>query len=251
MLSGEADFAQADPMYVPISREKGGRTKVVAQVVGRIALWGVARDPSIPDMTGTTLRGKKIATQPRPMSAYTYTITLLSQLNLQPDTDVEIISGTPGTEIAALLQGQADFMVSTEPLVSQAESAGAHVVLSFPTLLGDRAFSGLMAREDFIRSNRALVISTVRAYQKALTDIHADRESAFASARKYFPQMSDAVLKAAVERLTNEEVFPRSILVSEQSWFSATAARIAVGDLNASVPLEEACDLSIMRDADK
>ena len=33
MLSDEADFSQAAPMYVPISREKGGKTKVVAQVV--------------------------------------------------------------------------------------------------------------------------------------------------------------------------------------------------------------------------
>ena len=33
MLSDEADFSQAVPMYVPISREKGGKTKVVAQVV--------------------------------------------------------------------------------------------------------------------------------------------------------------------------------------------------------------------------
>lgn len=37
MLSGEAHFSQADPMYVPISREKGSQTKVVAQVVARIS----------------------------------------------------------------------------------------------------------------------------------------------------------------------------------------------------------------------
>src|SRR6266404_6389999 len=41
MLSGQANFSVADPMYVPISREKGGRTKVVAQVVARIAVWGL------------------------------------------------------------------------------------------------------------------------------------------------------------------------------------------------------------------
>jgi NitT/TauT family transport system substrate-binding protein len=45
MLSGEADFSEADPMYVPISRQKGGETKVVAQVVARIAVWGLAMDP--------------------------------------------------------------------------------------------------------------------------------------------------------------------------------------------------------------
>ena len=56
MLSGEADFSQADPMYVPISREKGSKTKVVAQVVGRIAVWGLSMSGS--DMSADSLQGK-------------------------------------------------------------------------------------------------------------------------------------------------------------------------------------------------
>src|SRR5437870_3776698 len=50
MLSGQAQFSQADPMYVPISREKGAKTKVVAQVVARIAVWGVTMNPRVQTM---------------------------------------------------------------------------------------------------------------------------------------------------------------------------------------------------------
>src|SRR5579864_2819825 len=50
MMSGQAQFSQADPMYVPISREQGAKTRVVAQVVARIAVWGVALDPAIHGM---------------------------------------------------------------------------------------------------------------------------------------------------------------------------------------------------------
>ncbi len=104
MLSGDAQFAQADPMYVPISRQKGAKTKVVAQVVARIAVWGVTMEPAIQTMdSAKVLKGKKISTHVRPMTAYTYTLELIKDLGLKPDVDVTIVQSQPGTELVPLL----------------------------------------------------------------------------------------------------------------------------------------------------
>ena len=128
MISGNADFSQADPMYVPISREKGAETKVVAQVVGRIAVWGSTLPPDIKAMDASTLQGKSIATHPRPMTAYTYTLKAITDAGLIPDKDVNIIQSKPGTELIPFFDKKAEFVMTVEPNTSIAETKGAHIV---------------------------------------------------------------------------------------------------------------------------
>jgi NitT/TauT family transport system substrate-binding protein len=238
-------------MYVPISREKGGQTKVVAQAVGRIAVWGVTMDPNVSDMSATSLRGKKITTHPKPMTAYTYTIKTIEEAGLKPEKDVEIITGSPGTEIVPLLNRQADFMMTIEPNTSKAVTQGAHVVLSYPKSLGDQVFTGLMTREDYIKNNRHVVVAVVRSYQKALDDIRANPSSAFISAKKYFPQLEDLVIQLALKRIIDEEVLPKSVLIPDDSWRKAIDVRVKVGDLKSPSSREGNCDLSIMEEAVK
>lgn len=251
MLSGEANFSQADPMYVPISREKGSRTKVVAQVVGRIAVWGVTKDPNIQEITKDTLKGKTIATQPRPMTAYTYTIKLINDFGLTPEKDVKIIETKPPNEIIPFLQGQADYAMTIEPATSTTVSQGAHVVLSYPKLLGDQIFTGLMATEDYISNNPNIVQSVINAYQRALRDLHESPENGVVTARIYFPQLNDSVLQLAIKRLTEENVFPLDVLVSEESWNKAIRVRMEVGDLKSLVPLNEGVANSFAENAQK
>lgn len=249
MLSGEAQFSQADPMYVPISREKGAKTKVVAQVVGRIAVWGVTMDRSVNKIDINTLRGKKIATHPRPMTAYTYAVQTIKDAGLDPEKDVEIIQSTPGTEIAPLLARRADFAMTLEPNVSRAEAQGAHVVHSFPKLLGDQIFTGLMTTEKYIQDNRSTVIAVVKAYQRSLDDIHKNPLAAVATAKKAFPQLDDGVIRAALRRMMNEKVVPKSVMVSEDSWNKAVAVRVKAGDLRRTWPRSLSCDIPVMKES--
>lgn len=249
MLSGEADFSQADPMYVPISREKGSQTKVVAQVVARIAVWAVAKDPAIKEWTAETVRGKKISTQVRPMTAYTYAVKAVKELGLDPDKDVEILQNQPGTEIVPLFNGHADFAFTLEPNVSKVVAQGAHVVLSLPERLGDIVFTGLMAREDYIRGHRDTVVKVVKAYQRALDEIRKAPDHAVVSAMKYFPQLDKAVINVALRRLVNEHVIPDSVLITEDSWKRANTVRVESGDLRAAVHLTAGCDVTLMSEA--
>lgn len=182
------------------------------------------------------------------MTAYTYTVKTIRDLGLEPERDVKIIQSTPGTEIVPLLAGRADFALTLEPNTSRAVAQGAHVVLSYPTMLGDQVFTGLMARTDFIDANRETVVKVVRAYQQALSDLRSNAASGISTARKYFPEIEEDVLRLGVERMVAEKVIPESVEISQESWQRAIAVRVAAGDLPAQVPLEDGCNLDIMRE---
>jgi len=244
MLSGDADFSQADPMYVPISREKGSRTKVVAQVVARIAVWGLTKSPGIEAMTRESLLGKTVATQPRPMTAYTYTIKTINDVGLVPGKDVKIIETQSPNEIIPFLNGQADYAMTIEPNTSIAESQGARVILSYPKLLGDQIFTGLMTTEDYISTNPDVVQGVVNAYQRALRDLHENPQDGITTAKIYFPQLDDSVLQLAIKRLTEESVLPSDVGVPEESWVKAIKVRVDVGDLKRTIPRTEAVETS-------
>jgi NitT/TauT family transport system substrate-binding protein len=251
MISGEAQFSVADPMYVPIAQEKGGDARVVAQVVGRIAVWGVVKDASLNISSAADVRGKRIATHQKPMTAYTYTVQWLRDGGLDPDKDVTLVAGAPGSEIAALLAGQADVMFSLEPNTSRVVLQGGKVIYSFPQALGDQIFTGLMTKESYAKQNRTVVENVVRALQRALSELHADPDKGLPAAKKFFPQVDEPVLKAALTRITSEEVLPKSVLVSEESWNKAIKVRVDAGDLKRPFTRQESCDLELMDTATK
>ena len=236
MLNGEADIAVADPMYVPISRESGARTRVVGQVVARIAVWALSRRPNATAFDAATLKGRTISTHPRPMTAYTYTLNRLNELGLQEGTDIKVVQSRPGSEIAPFLAKRADFVVTLEPGASTAEAAGAHVIFSWPEALGDRIFTGLMVREDVLANRPYMVDGSLRAIQRAMVDIRVNRAAAITTAAKFFPGVDRAILERAVKRMLAEQVLPRSVRISQESWQSAVTARRASGDLKADAP---------------
>jgi NitT/TauT family transport system substrate-binding protein len=245
MLNGEADFAVADPMYVPISQQKGSDTRVIAQIVARIAVWGVAKDGNIPANDSAALRGKRISTHQQPMTAYTYTVKTLRDAGLDPEKDVFLITGAPGSEFAAFSSGDAEVMFSLEPNTSRAILRGAKLIRSFPADLGDQVFTGLMTRGEILRGKRSVAEGIVRGIERALDDLQSNPDVALTSAKKFFPQIEDAVLKAAIKRLVDESVIPKSLVISKESWDKAVKVRLESGDLKRSFSLEESCDFSL------
>lgn len=239
MMSGEAQFSQADPMYVPISNEKKADTRVIAQVVSRIAVWGLTMDTATKEMSNVTLKGKTISTQTSPMTAYTYTIKTITDLGLTPDKDVKVIQTKPGGEITPMLSGQAEYSMTLEPNVSIATNRGAKVILSYPKILGDQIFTGLIAKQSFINQNTETVIAVLKSYQESINDLYANKEAAIATAIKYFPQLDRKIVTDAVNRILDEEVIPKSILMTEESWDKAMKVRVQAGDLSKESSREE------------
>jgi NitT/TauT family transport system substrate-binding protein len=238
LFGKSADFAQADPMYVPIARSHGASAKVVAQVVARVALWAVTTDSRIKTLDAQALKGRTISTHPRPMTAYTYTVRLARDLGLN-EPDFRILQNQPGAELAPLLANKASVAVTIEPQVSIAVARGAHVIYSFANR--DQIFTGLLTRDDVIQQRPGTVKAVVAAYQDALDDIHSSPERALATAVKYFPGVERSVLIAALQRLTRDRVIPTTIRVDESSWNRAVAVRVEAGDLKPPIPTFAEC----------
>jgi len=249
MTTGHADFAVADPMYVPISREKGADTKVVGQIVSRIAIWALARNPSVQSFNYAEVVNKTVVTHPRPMTAYTYTANYLQSQGLKIGENVQLTQATPGTEVAVFLAGRADFVVTLEPGASTAEAGGGHVVYSWPDALGDLIFTALMTREQTIKQHRTMVLKVIRALYRSFDDLRKNRSAALSTAKKYFPQIDSQILQTAIDRLIKDRVFPDSPIISRASWKRAVLARLQIGDLKGPAPYDSNIDSALIAEA--
>jgi len=239
MLTGNADFASSDPMFVPISRQKGARTKVVAQIVARIAAWALAPNSQGSGFDLKALQGRTISTVQRPTTWYTYTANYVHALGLVDGFSVTILQNRAGSELAPFLSHRADFVVTAEPGASIAENAGAHIVYSWPQKLGDRIFTGLSTREEVIAKRRPMVLKVIRAIQRSLADLAAHPEDAAATAKIYFPGVPAPVLEHAVRHLVQDHVVPASIEITPESWRNAVDARREAGDITKDAPYSE------------
>ena len=232
IISGEADVAQADPMYAPISQEKGSDVVVIGQIVGRIGLWALARPGTNIPFSGEGLKGSTIITHPKPMTSHTYAELFLLQNGLT-ENDATFIEAKPGTEVATYAaETRAQFIVTVEPVASILEGQGAKIVHSWPEALGDRIFTGLMVRRAEIDAKPDQFRRLLKAYQRALDDIAEKRPSVATTAIKFFPNLNQLTLSKALGRLRDDHVFPRSFQISPSSWNSAVKARKDAGELN-------------------
>ena len=144
-------FGIGDPTMVPISVESGGPGKVVGTVVQRAHYFGVSKTAS-KIINPVQFKGMTIVTSPEPNTNYSVTKRLLEQAGLKVGTDVKMIAVAPGTEIAAMLAGQADVAIAYQPNVAAAEAQGAKIVFDFSTAIGPFCNTGIMVLNDTSRA---------------------------------------------------------------------------------------------------
>jgi NitT/TauT family transport system substrate-binding protein len=243
VVGGSAEFGQGDPMMVLLSRQNGGPGKIVGNVVGRVAFWGVAVDSKQTPITKPQdFAGKRVATYPAPNTIYALQQRALLAGDLKLGKDSFIVETQFGTELAALFAGKADIAMTLEPVVSQALAKGAHVVYSFPEQYGDFPLTGLMVKDELIQTNPELLQHALNAYQKALTYAYQDTNGAIAIAIKEFPDVDKVVIENAVRRMLSEETIPKVVTLNKDSFAKAAAVRREIGDLTKGISFEDAVD---------
>src|SRR5271169_5152407 len=119
VLGGSADFAIGDATMAVISRENGGPGMVVGTVVQRAQYLAVSKTVE-PFTDPKKFKGMKIATSPEPNTNFSVTKRLIESNGMKLGDDATIVAVSPGTEIAAMLAGQADIAIAYQPGVSQA-----------------------------------------------------------------------------------------------------------------------------------
>lgn len=247
IVSGNADIAQADPMYAPISQSKGADLVVIGQIVGRIGLWALERPGNNLPFDRIGLNGATIITHPKPMTSHTYAEIALRDNGLK-EADATFIEAKPGTEVATYTaERRAQFIITVEPVVSILQGQGAKIVYSWPDAFGDRVFSGLMVRRATLMAKPDVLRRILRAYQHALNDIAAKNPTVTETARIYFPNLAQPVLGAALHRLVDENVFPKSLQISEASWANAVNARREAGEISGPASYQSNVELNFIR----
>src|SRR5258708_3251246 len=114
VLPGSADFAIGDATMVQISRENGGPGRVVGTVVQRAHCFCVSKKLK-PITDPKEFKGLKIVTSPEPNTNYSVARRLLEKAGLKVGVEATIVPVNPGTEIAAMLAGQAHLPLPYHP----------------------------------------------------------------------------------------------------------------------------------------
>ena len=198
VLGGSADFAIGDATMVQMSREAGGPGVVVGTVVQRAHYFGVSKNLE-PITDPKEFKGLTIVTSPEPNTNYSVAKRMLEKAGLKVGQDVTILQVNPGTEIGAMLAGQADMAIAYQPSVASAVAQGAKVVFDFSSYVGPFCNTGIMVLPATIQNKPEVVQALVTSFEEASRKTYADPAFAKKVARKEFPDLPGEVVDKAID----------------------------------------------------
>ncbi|MGI4747437.1 MAG: ABC transporter substrate-binding protein [Janthinobacterium lividum] len=248
VLGGSAMFGIGDPTMVPISVEKGGPGKVVGSVVQRAQYFGVSKTLK-PITDPKQFKGLRIVTSPDPNTNYSVTKRLLTQAGLVIGRDVQIIQVSPGTEIGAMLAGQADVAIAYQPGVAQAKSQGAQIVFDFSNAIGPFCNTGIMVLDGTIQRNPDIVQSLCNGLQQAMRRTYADPGFAKEVARIEFPELSSDVIDNAIDTELQYRIPSESVVVDEAQWTNLMNMQVYLKNIQGTTKFEQIVDNSFAKKA--
>lgn len=248
VLGGSADFAIGDATMAEISRENGGPGVVVGTVVQRAHYFGVSKTLK-PITDPKEFKGLKIVTSPEPNTNFSVTKRLLETAGLKLGTDATIVPVNPGTEIAAMLAGQADMAVAYQPSVAAAEAQGAKVVFDFSNYVGPFCNTGIMVLPTTIQKDPAMVQALVTSFEEASRKTYADPAFAKEVARKEFPDLPGEVVDKAIDAQLKYLIPAQSVITKPDQWKNLMDMQVYLGNAKGSIPFDQIIDNSFAEKA--
>src|SRR5579871_1841717 len=241
VISNSAQFGIADPTFIAASVQRGQTGKVIASIVNGVPFWGVTwRADLKPFKNPADLKNLKVATFSAPSTAYVLQEKMFRDAGLAPN----IAQGAFGSLLTMLRSGQADIALELEPNVSQAAADGATILYSMKDVYGDFAITGLTATPRYLQDNQAAVTAVTCALQKALDLIHSQPDRVLDILHRRFPDIQEAVARAALRRVIDGGIIPSTLAVSPAAWQKAIDLRISVKDISGPAPFAAFVDNS-------
>jgi NitT/TauT family transport system substrate-binding protein len=243
VLGGSADFAIGDATMVQMSREAGGPGVVVGTVVQRAHYFGVSKNLE-PLSSPAEFAGLTIVTSPDPNTNFSVAKRMLESADLKIGTDANILQVNPGTEIGAMLAGQADMAIAYQPSVSSAVAQGAKIVFDFASYVGPFCNTGIMVLPSTIERDPDMVQALVTAFEEASRLTYADPDFAKEVARKEFPDLATEVVDAAIDAQLEFKIPAESVIVQRDQWDNLMDMQVYLNNVQGSIPFEEIIDNS-------
>lgn len=243
VLGGSADFAIGDATMVQMSREAGGQGVVVGTVVQRAHYFGVSKNLE-PITDPREFKGLTIVTSPDPNTNYSVAKRMVETAGLEIGSDVDILQVNPGTEIAAMLAGQADMAIAYQPSVATAVAQGAKVVFDFASHVGPFCNTGIMVLPSTIEQDPDMVQSLVTAFEESSRLTYSDPDFAKEVARKEFPDLPPEVVDAAIDAQLEYRIPAESVVVQRDQWDNLMDMQIYLENVKGDIPFEDIVDNS-------
>jgi NitT/TauT family transport system substrate-binding protein len=227
VLSGSSQFSIHGPEWTAIAASKGANVGIISNAVNGAAVW-IATAPDVKFSGIKDIKGQKVVSGLMPTTSTSLFFKLLKENGMSEKSDIDLIQVPLGTEPAALLGGQAKVAVLYEPGLDQVAIKGMKVVLGFPKTYGPYAFSSITAMKsvDPVAAQRM-----VNGMEMALRYMAKDPKGAIEVAKKEFPTLDPQVVENAVNRMMNENVFPKNVQITPQALKIAMDTQIALGNL--------------------
>lgn len=236
VISGSADFSLHGPEWTAIAASKGADVQVVAGIVNRAAVW-IAAAPDFQYDKPADFAGKTISTGMMPIASTSLFNKLLKDNQVDPSASgITIKQVQTGSELGPLLAGQASAGVFYQPALEQAVAEGYQVIHSFPQQYGPYLLSGISARKSVDPDTAERFVA---ALDQSMRFMQSHPNETVAIATKEFPSVKPEVVKAAVKRMLDEEVYATSVAISPEALRVAMETQIALGNLKVQPVYEQ------------
>jgi NitT/TauT family transport system substrate-binding protein len=216
---------------------------VVGTVIQRAHYFGVSKNsPVLTDPK--QFKGLTVVTSPEPNTNFSVTKKLLLDNGLKPQLDTKILEVSPGTEIGAMLAGQADIAVAYQPSVAAAESQGAKVVFDFASYVGPFCNTGIMVLPDYAKANPGIVQALVTSFEEAGRLVYADPAYAKKVARLEFPDLPGDVVDKAIDAEIKYKIPAATVVTQADAWNKLMEMQKFLGNVKNSIPMDQVIDNS-------
>ena len=248
VLGGSSQFAIGDATMVQMSRESGGPGVVVGTVVQRAHYFGVSKNLE-PMTDPKQFKGLTIVTSPEPNTNFSVAKKMLEGADLVIGTDAKIFQVNPGTEIGAMLAGQADMAIAYQPSVSSAVAQGAKIVFDFASFVGPFCNTGIMVLPSTIEFDPEMVQALVTAFEEASRMTYAKPDFAKEVARKEFPDLAPEVVDAAIDTQLQYKIPAESVVTQRDQWDNLMEMQVYLKNVKGTVKFEDVIDNSFAEKA--
>jgi ABC-type nitrate/sulfonate/bicarbonate transport system substrate-binding protein len=229
VCNDECDLAMSGPTLCALPDRARYQMKIVAAIVHRAAVHGLTTNPVIENITSVKdCAGLRIAVAPRPSTAYSL-IACLKKQNRRLLKNMSIIEAPIGQQIEYTRNGEADLYIDQEPYVSAAEAQGYRVIFNASEMFGPLSFTGLYGKAETLETKADAIKALCAAIAKACHIIYADAEQTDKLAAEIFKGLPTQVIKASLNRLRAECIWPKRPITSRQAWDNALGIRRATG----------------------
>ena len=251
VLGGSADFAIGDATMVQMSREAGGPGMVVGTVVQRAHYFGVSKNLD-PITDPKQFKGLTIVTSPEPNTNFSVAKRMLENAGLKIGDDAKILEVNPGTEIGAMLAGQADMAIAYQPSVASAVAQGAKVVFDFSNYVGPFCNTGIMVLPSTIAKDPEMVQALVTSFEEAGRLTYARpgvrQEGGAARSSPTCPATSSTRRSTPS---SSTKIPAQSVVTKPDQWKNLMDMQNYLGNVKGSIPFDQIIDNSFAEKAVK